>query len=106
MHMLNEYQDQPSSRVGSASAKNYGIGFMTLAEVGLAAVTHSRVAFALQMCQLAQSEVYHPLVLASLACEKRLQMWHGSRSHTKQVQRLNGYADGCGSRPSGPGRLV
>ena len=106
MDMLAESEDEPSRRSTSTSAKNFGIGFMTLAEVGPTAVTHARVEFASTPCPLAKAEVYHPLVLASLACEMRLQKWHGSRWHTKQVQRLSGYADGCGSRPSGPGRSV
>ena len=50
-----------------------------------------------------QSEIYHPLVLASMACEMKLRMWHGSRSHRQQVRRLRGHADGCGTRPKGSG---
>ena len=100
MGMLQQHREKQAG-----CAPNFGIAFMTLAEVVQVEGTGSAVLADLVtfLTFRDQSEVYHPLVLASMACEMKLRMWHGSRSHRQQVRRLRGHADGCGTRPKGPG---
>ena len=105
LSMLRQEREKRKANA-RAPAPTFGIAFMTLAEVRWVRVkVVNRLWEGTEEVSSRhyQAEIYHPLVLASMACEMKLRTWHGSRSHRQQVRRLRGHEDGCSNRPNGPG---